>query len=161
MSKQATRTLANYDDALIPVPGDFRAVYIELGKDRLEGYYGVRKTTVLRWLSDLDEGLLKRKRRSFVKTDREKHSTHSRAKSFVALVAKQDRHPVEPELAHMAADFLRCVRNGGWMISRTKLGDWLVGISIKSSRELLEMAERKGFDVRAANLQLQAERRVG
>lgn len=146
--------LASFRDERLVPPSDLADVYVVKGKHMLEAHYGVRKSVMLRWLSELDEGLLKRKRQAFVRNERSANRLRRVPSSTLRrLTIVQDARPADIRVVRMAADFLRCVRNGGWIISRTQFGDWLVGMRKLSPYELIEMAIAKGFDAKAAALQ--------
>jgi len=53
---------------------------------------------------------------------------------------------VDETLVAAAAQHLRQPSSGGWTVSPTGQGDWRVGTMRKTPAELVEMAERKGFN---------------
>jgi hypothetical protein len=64
----------------------------------------------------------------------------------------RDRRRVSFTLARHAAQHLRIVRSGGFIVSPTGDGDWWVGTRRMSAAQLVDLAVGKGFD-RAAALQ--------
>lgn len=143
---------------LRPVPGDFEVVFVEQGRLECEAWYRARRTTVDRWLAECGKQRLIDKRAAFVKHLRmQKQAPKPVERQAVA----RDRRKVAPALVNRAANFLRCVRNGGWVVAPTSDGDWRVGTRRRSAAELVDMAVQRGFDRTAANLQIRAEERVG
>jgi DNA-binding PadR family transcriptional regulator len=156
-----------------PVPDDFEAVFVLIGRLECEAHFRVGRMVIDYWLEQSGKDELIRKRAEHV-TKQGEESTYSvrrygretvdqwRAESRRGLnLADMGRmlsqvFPVEgspfvsPETARAAAQFLRIGRNGGFFVSPTGAGDWYVGLNRKSSAELVEMAVRRGFD--AANL---------
>lgn len=136
--------LARFDEGLLKPPGDLADVLVEKGLEKLEAHYGVRKTVLLRWLSELDEAVIKRRRRAHVAQLRRKARPLSASVRRLTIV--EDTRPANPRIAAAAAQHLRIVRNGGWIVSRTQFGDWRVGMKRLSAHQLIEMAVAKGFD---------------
>jgi hypothetical protein len=149
------------------VPDDFEVVFVEQGRLECEAWYRVRRTTVTRWLEEAGKARLIAKRAAYVKHRRDNGTWLTRASSLVEhrdvtrptapRDAVKDRRRVLPGVARRAAHYLRCVRNGGWIISPAGDGNWRVGTRVRSAAEMVDLAERKGFDRRAANLQARAE----
>ena len=62
-----------------------------------------------------------------------------------------------PTMARHAAQYLRIVRNGGWIVSPAGADEWWVGRKRMPTAALIEQATKCGFD---ANLTLQAADRI-
>ncbi len=171
MLMMATRgTMVMGDDRARPIrtrPDDFEVVFVEQGRLECEAWYRVRRTTVTRWLEESGKDRLIAKRAAYVKHRRDNGTWLTRASSLVehrdvsrpapARAAVTDRRRVSPGVARRAAHYLRCVRNGGWIISLAGDGNWRVGTRLRSAAELVDLAVAKGFDRRAANLQARLE----
>lgn len=142
---------------LRPIPGDFEVVFVEQGRLECEAWYRARRTTVTRWLEESGKERLIEKRAAFVK-----HLRLQRKVPKPSLRSRPvaDRRKVSFSLARHAANFLRCIRNGGWVVAPTPDGDWWVGTRRRSAAELVDMAVQRGFDRKAANLQIAAEEGV-
>lgn len=146
-----------------PVPIDFEVIFVEQGRLACETWYHARRTTVTRWLEESGKQRLIEKRAAYVRSMRRQGKWITRATNMVERrkAPKPSQHrikdsrKIDPELATAAANYLRCVRNGGWRITDQGNGYWIVGIRERTSAELLELAIRKGFVV---NLQLQHRR---
>lgn len=134
----------------LPCPSDFRETFVRIGRIACEEHYRVGRHTVNRWLEECGKDRLIAERsalvfqRDFDRRDRLTRQELARALSHAFPV--QDHRFVDPEVAAAAAHFLRAKRNGGWIVSRTLDGDWLVGLRRRSSADLLDMAIGKGFD---------------
>lgn len=137
-----------------PRPDDFEVVFVEQGRLECEAWYRARRTTVNRWLEESGKERLIAKRASFVKHLRDKKRMN-RPKERPSVI--RDRRRVSDVLARRAANYLRSVRNGGWVVAPCPDGNWLVGTRRRSPAEVVDMAERRGFDRKAANLQIRAE----
>lgn len=146
-------------------PDDFEVVFVEQGRLECEAWYRCRRTTVTRWLEECGKERLITRRKAFVSAMRKQGKWLTRASNMVEhrqprkTVREQisDSRRVSPRIARRAADYLRCVRNGGWIITHAADGNWRVGSRLRSPAELVDLAERKGFDLIAANLQMMAE----
>lgn len=132
-----------------PCPGDFDVIFVEKGRLECEDWYSASRLTVNRWLIERGKTRLITERAEFVRFQRDQDAT-SRAKAV---------HPVDEfvsideqlhAIAREAASFLRVSRYGGWTITATTDGHWLVGTVRKTADELIVMAERQGFDSEAA-----------
>ena len=62
------------------------------------------------------------------------------------LMAIRDNREISPTLARHAAQFLRTVRNGGFIVSPACDGNWWVGSRRLSGAQMLDLAVRKGFE---------------
>ena len=140
-----------------PVPDDFEVIFVEQGRLECEAWFRARRTTVNRWLEQCGKERLIAKRASFVKLLREKRNC-PRPSERVSVIA--DRRKVSPALVRRAANYLRAVRNGGWVVAPKSDGSWLVGTRRRSPAEVVDMAVARGFDRRLANLQIRAEEGV-
>lgn len=146
-----------------PVPDDFAIIFVEQGRLACEAWYRARRTTVNRWLDESGKRDLIGKRAAYVRSLRRQGKWITRATNMVEKrkAPKPSQHrikdsrKIDPELATAAANFLRCVRNGGWRIVDQGDGTFVVGIRVRTGAELLELAMRKGFIV---DLHIQARR---
>ncbi len=138
-------------------PDDFDVIFVEIGRLDCETWYRASRITVNRWLVQRGKRRLIVLRAAFVRHQREVAHKPARSPEVARCV---DARRVHPDVARGAADFLRASRNGGWMVSTTANGDWRVGACLRSPGQLVEMAERKGFDAKAANLQAKASEGV-
>lgn len=139
---------------LRPVPEDFEVVFVEQGRVECEAWYRARRTTIDRWLEESGKQRLIDKRAAFVKFLRAQRKA---PKPVERPRRAMDRRKVPPALVRRAANFLRCVRNGGWVVAPTPEGDWWVGTRRRSPAELVDMASQRGFDRRAVIQQLKME----
>jgi hypothetical protein len=157
IAKRARQAEAKGRPPLRQCPPDFEVIFVEIGRVEVETWYRASRRTINRWLLERGKRKLINLRAAYVRRQR---LMAAKGKPLPTAAAVNGRE-VDPDLARLAAEHLRRPRNGGWMVSQSKFGDWYVGIVRRSAEQMLEMAERKGFDVEAANLQLQAERAVG
>lgn len=72
----------------------------------------------------------------------------TRKRKFRGFLTIDDKRQVPLHVLTAAVRFLQIVRNGGWIVTRSQLGDWRVGTRVMSSYQLVEMAISKGFDVK-------------
>lgn len=142
------------------IPDDFAIVFVEQGRLECETWYRVGRITVNRWLAESGKTKLIARRAAFVKHLRDRRKPPAPVKRNTAQTIR-DKRRVSPALARRAAHFLRCVRNGGWVVAPVSDGDWLVGTRRRSPVEVVDMAVARGFDRVEANLQLKAEEGVG
>lgn len=128
-----------------PVPDDFDVVFVEQGRPACEGWYGASRITINRWLLQRGKQKLIEERAKFVKHQRDRAHDASQPQTTTTQV-------IDPYLpiARMAADYIRISRYGGWPVSQCDGGGWRVGSTLKSSEELIAMAENQGFDRQAA-----------
>lgn len=138
------------------VPDDFEVVFVEQGRLECEAWFRARRTTVNRWLEECGKTRLIAKRAAFVRHLREQRRAPKPVQRSVGQIAR-DRRRVSPALARRAANFLRCVRQGGWVVSPLTDGEWLVGTRRRTAAELVDMAVQRGFDRRAVGRQIKAE----
>lgn len=136
-----------------PCPEDFGIIFVEKGRLECEAWYGASRLTVNRWLIERGKSRLINRRAEFVRFQREQeHPQQQRAK-----VAHVDVDARLHALAAEAANFLRVSRYGGWTITASPDGHWIVGTVRKTPDELIAMAERQGFDSEMARLEIDAE----
>ena len=140
-------------------PPDFDVVFVQIGRLDCEVFYRAARVTIDRWLEERGKEQLIRQRAAFVEHQR------ARARDFAKCVAaaipvaqsKRDRRKISLCLARAAAQHLRCVRNGGFVISRRLEGDWRIGTRICSAGELLDLAISRGFDRSSAEAECSLE----
>lgn len=150
-------------------PDDFDVMFVEQGRDGCEAWYRASRKTVNRWMAERGANRLIDDRAKYVAHQRANGAWITRSTRLVEtrviaqtprLQAIRDRRKVNPTVARHAAQFLRTVRNGGWIISPTPEGDWWVGSKRLSAAQMLDLAVSKGFDVRLATLQLMSSDEV-
>lgn len=160
----AKRIRGRFSPSPTPLPASFETIYTAIGRLACEEHYGVGRATITRWLDEAGKYRLIELRRIRVKERGIEARIGSRKAEAVRKLEAQSDTALSipsPHVAALAADYLRAKRNGGWMISRTSDGDWLVGISVKPPALLIALAERHGFDVAAANLSDPGQMRLG
>ena len=145
-----------------PVPDDFEVIFVEQGRDGCVGWYRAHKTTVTRWLIECGKKRLIDNRAAFVKHQRANGKWLTRSTKLVEhreirtqphSQPIRDRRRVSFTLARHAAQHLRIVRNGGFIVSPTGKGDWWVGTKRLSPAQLVDLAKSKGFDANSPALQ--------
>lgn len=150
-------------------PDDFEVIFVEQGRVGCEPWYRARRDTVTRWMRECDverfaAGLpmLIAARAAFVAHQRSQGNWITRQTPLVTRrdIPKparsqpiRDRRKVSFTLARHAAQYLRIVRHGGFIVSPTPQGDWWVGSRRLSAGQMLELARSKGFDERALTMQ--------
>lgn len=148
-------------------PDDFDVIFVEQGRDACEPWYRASKKTVNRWLEERGKTRLIKARATFVSHQRAGGKWITRQTRMVehkdVRVKRRsgpvrDRRKVSFIVARHAAQHLRIVRNGGYIVSPTGDGDWWVGSRRISAAQMVDLAEAKGFNREAA---LQAERAEG
>lgn len=142
-------------------PDDFAVIFIEKGREACEAWYRARKTTVTRWLVESGKEELIVKRAAFVKSMRSQgkwltrssrlFETH-RVKPATIRETIRDRRKINPLVARHAAQYLRIIRNGGFIVSQAPNGDWRVGTRLLSAAQMLDLAFGKGFEIAAESL---------
>ena len=129
-------------------PDDFEIIFIEKGRLECESHYRARRTTITRWLEERGKGSLIQKRAKWVAAQRrikKKGASISPNKPKPKRIPKAERG-ISLKLSLMAADHLRFIGNGGWVIVPREDGNFIVGTRCRSPGEMLAMAERSGFD---------------
>jgi hypothetical protein len=125
-----------------PVPDEFEIVFIEQGRLACETYFDASRITVTRWLRQCGFRRLCDRRAEFVKHQR------NMAKSQMPLHSDDPQPEFDNLLpiARQAADHLRISRWGGHKVSQCEAGGWYVGTAHRTSEQLVQMAERVGFN---------------
>lgn len=145
-----------------PVPDDFDVIFVEQGRDGCEGWYRAHKTTVTRWLEERGKERLIKARADFVKHQRANGKWLTRSSRLVehrdtGRIRRgqpvRDRRKVSFTLARHAAQHLRIVRNGGFIVSPASNDEWWIGSRRYSAAQLVDLAVSKGFDRNAPALQ--------
>jgi hypothetical protein len=140
-------------------PDDFAVIFVEKGREACEAWYRARKTTVTRWLIESGKVDLIDKRAAYVKSMRSQGTWMTRSSRLVEHheikrpTIRQtiiDRRDVPLTIARHAAQHLRVVRNGGFIVSQSTNGDWRVGTRLLSAAQMLDFACDKGFEIDAA-----------
>jgi hypothetical protein len=136
-------------------PEDFDVIFVEKGRDGCEAWYRARRTTITRWLVERGKDRLIKARESYVKCLRSEGKWLTRSSRLVdvrpARVEQRqrpiaDRRRISPTLARHAAQHLRIVRYGGYIVSPAQNGDWWVGSRRLSAAQMVDLACAKGFD---------------
>lgn len=145
-------------------PADFERTFIDLGRDQCAVHYRCRRSTITAWLDASGKADLIEKRAAHVRAIRAQGLAMLNRVVGPAMIARYQPRTINPErirddrfvtptLARQAAQFLRCVRNGGWIVSLATNGDWWVGARRRSPADMVDFAVGKGFDRKAADLQ--------
>jgi len=143
-------------------PDDFDVIFIEVGRLGCEAWYRARRSTINRWLIERGKERLIKLRSDYVRHQRSQGNWLTRSSCMVEhrIIGPasrsspvRDRREVSPNLARHAAQHLRVIRNGGFIVSPTPQGDWWVGSKRLSAAQMVELACRKGFDRRMVTLQ--------
>lgn len=132
-------------------PDDFEIIFVEIGRIDCEVFYRAARITVDRWLDETGKERLLELRRAFVARQR-RQAKEGKPPRITPTKPKLDRRKVSLCMQRHAAQHLRSVRNGGWIISPTGKGDWWFGSKRISPGMLLDMAVAKGFDAKSARL---------
>lgn len=136
-------------------PDDFEVIFVEQGRDGCESWYRASRKTVNRWMAERGAQKLIDKRAAYVAHQRAAGQWMTRSTRLVEthivkrtprLQAIRDRRKVNPTVARHAAQFLRIMRHGGFIISQAQNGDWWVGSKRLSAAQLVDLAVAKGFD---------------
>lgn len=126
-----------------PKPADFAALLSSIGPAAAQRHYGTGWRQIRRWRAEVEAERL-------------------------ALIGLSLQHafplpeahdPVSYSLARRAADHLRIVRNGGWVVTHASGGNWRVGTRVLTPSELVSLAVAKGFE--ASVLTADAAERLG
>jgi hypothetical protein len=143
-------------------PDDFEVIFVEQGRIGCEAWYRARRTTIDRWLDECGKDKLIKARAAYVAHQRAAGQWITRSTRLIEnrptgrtprLQAIRDRRLINPTVARHAAQFLRIMRHGGFIISQAQNGDWWVGSKRLSAAQMVDLARSKGFDVHLANLQ--------
>jgi hypothetical protein len=151
-------------------PEDFDIMFVEQGRLGCEAWYRARRDTITRWLVERGKKRLIEARAAFVAHQRANGQWLTRSSRMVEtrIVSKgrrtqpvRDRRKVSPTVARHAAQYLRVIRNGGFIVSMTSTGDWRVGTRLVSAAQLLDLAISKGFDPDVADVPSEADEAKG
>lgn len=124
-------------------PEEFEQMFVRLGRVACETHFRASRRMIDSWLRQIGKSCLIDSRKEIVTRGRQK--TRRLPSSQRRMVIVEDSRPASPIIAAAAAHYLRVVRNGGWIVSRTQFGDWRVGMKRLSSHQVIEMAVSKGF----------------
>jgi hypothetical protein len=137
-------------------PGDFDAIFVEQGRDWCESWYRASKKTVTRWLEERGKKRLIDARAAYVARQRANGQWMTRQTPLVehrairaACSPRQsirDKRTVPVLVARHAAQHLRIIRHGGFIVSQAPNGDWRVGTRLLSAAQMVDLARGKGFD---------------
>jgi hypothetical protein len=124
------------------VPDDFDVIFVEQGRLGCEAWYRARRDTITRWLTERGKARLIKARADYVAHQRAAGQWITRSTRMVdhreieqrptIRQTIRDRRKVSPNVARHAAQFLRTVRNGGFIVSMAQSGDWRVGTRLLS-----------------------------
>jgi hypothetical protein len=131
----------------VPCPADFEERFITIGRLQCEEYYQVGRLRINDWLKERGEERLIAARANYVREQRSSKARERRMKREVGFILKQT-YPVRGPsltLAREAAQFLRAIRNGGWIVSPAPNGMWFVGARKMTAEEMVRRAVAKGF----------------
>lgn len=133
-----------------PLPADFEAVFIRIGRVACEEHYGEGRRRITHWLEECGKDRLIAERAEFVRQrDHEERQQRLSLTDMARILSRalpvEDTRIVSDELAAAAAHHLRIKCNGGFFVSPTGAGDWWVGLRRRSSADLVDMAKARGF----------------
>ena len=134
-------------------PDDFDIIFVELGRLECEAHYRARRTTITRWLEERGKKKLLKRRAEFVKYQRQIKRGKGRINGSEP---PKCRRKVDPKLVEIAGRFLQSSKGGGWVVYPCDCGNWIVGTQRRSPAEVIDIADRKGFDKRRAIEQIRA-----
>lgn len=162
--EMATRRESNYRPklpgtarfiALVrPCPDDFSEKIVEAGRLGCEELYHVGRATIDRWMEECGKQELITARAAKVAKERKEASEKRKRlnRSDMRKLLREayrprirDRRKVPVITVQQAAQYLRILRNGGFVISPCPNGDWRIGTRIVSPAQLLDIARAKGF----------------
>jgi hypothetical protein len=135
-------------------PDDFDVIFVEQGRDGCEAWYRARRETVTRWLEERGKVDLIAARKAYVSHQRKagewitrqtRMVTHQDVRPKRKTGPVRDKRTVSFTLARHAAQHLRIVRNGSFIVSPTGEGDWWVGSRRLSAAQMVDLAKAKGF----------------
>jgi hypothetical protein len=138
-----------------PCPPDFEVIFVELGRLECEAHFRARRTTVTRWLEESGKAKLIRKRAEFVRHQRMVARAGKNGRAKPADQGKADQRKVDLQLVALAIVYLQRRENGGWVIVPNCTG-YITGTRRRSAAEVVELAERKGFNRQRALEQIRA-----
>jgi hypothetical protein len=150
-------------------PDDFEVIFVEQGRVGCEAWYRARRETVTRWLEERGKAKLIKARAAYVAHQRANGQWLTRSSCLVEhreiarplrLQTIRDKRKVSVTLARNAAQHLRIMRNGGYIVSPAPDGDWRVGTRLLSAAQMLDFARLKGFDPDMAALHADDEGEV-
>jgi hypothetical protein len=136
-------------------PEDFDVIFVEQGRLGCEAWYRVARTTVNRWMEERGAKRLITARADYVRHMRKTGNWLTRSTKLVEhrelgrparVQTIRDRRRVPILVARHAAQHLRIVRNGGFLVSQAPSGDWRVGTRLLSAAQMLDLAKARGFD---------------
>lgn len=142
---------------LRPCPDDFDVIFVEQGRLGCEAWYRAARTTIDRWLKERGKKRLIKARAAYVAHQRKtgewitrqtRMVTHREIGAATPARSVRDRRVVSFTLARHAAQHLRIIRNGGFVVSPSSSGDWFVGSKRMSAAQMVDLAKAKGFDWR-------------
>lgn len=137
------------------VPDEFEKVYVQQGRLACESYFRANRKLVDSWLRASGKQRLIDARSSFVAEQRSngqwitrqtKLVEHREIKRPPARESVRDRRRISDALARHAAQYLRVVRNGGFIVSPASDGNWWVGSKRMSAAQMVDLAVKKGFE---------------
>lgn len=133
-------------------PDDFEIIFVEIGRIDCEVFYRAARVTVDRWLDEVGKARLIELRKAFVARQRKLAKAETKAPSPAKVKPQRDRRKISFCLQRHAAQHLRSMRNGGWIISPTGQGDWWIGTKRAAPGVLLDLAVARGFDAKTATI---------
>lgn len=150
-------------------PDDFEVIFVEQGRLGCEAWYRARRDTVTRWMRECDAVRAKRKqptliaaRAAYVAHQRREGKWLTRSSCLVEhreiprptiRQSIRDKREVPAVVARHAAQHLRIVRHGGFIVSQAPNGDWRVGTRLLSAAQMLDLARARGFEDKVVILQ--------
>jgi len=145
----AKRIRGKFASSLRPIPDDFEVLFVEIGRLACEENYGVGDNTITRWLKEAGEERLKRLREDYVRQRDRDARLRLLATGRVHLRRKGEVPHLSAEIVAAAARFVCHARVLSVASSRDRPR---VDIFPRTATELIDLAERLGFDVETATL---------
>jgi hypothetical protein len=125
-------------------PDDFDLVFVEIGRLACEEHYRVGRFVIDHWLEKSGKRRLIDARAEHVAKNRV--LTCKDIAQVLSVVYPVPDREVGFITARHAAQYLRVIRNGGFIVSPAGDGLWWVGSRRRTAAELVELAKSRGFD---------------
>jgi len=151
---------------LRPCPDDFEVIFVEQGRVGCEAWYRARRDTITRWLKEKGKDRLIKARAAYVAHQRANGQWLTRSSNLVEhrdvrsagrSLPIRDKRKVDFTTARHAAQHLRVMRNGGYVVSPAPNGDWRVGSRLLSAAQMVDLAKEKGFEATSSREEPDAE----
>jgi hypothetical protein len=145
-----------------PRPVDFAETFVRIGRIACEEHYGAGRLTINRWLDECGKSdLVKARAEHAAKqghvgpnaisrygretVDGWRGLTRKEVGRLLDKAIRVNRRSVGFTLARHAAQYLRIVRNGGFIVSPAGNDMWWVGTKRITAEAMVELAKARGF----------------